>query len=205
MRMPLRLSLILLVFAPAMRAQDAPRVEIFGGPSYARLDISDIKYVNAIGWHTSFFENVNSWFGAGVDVSGHFSSPKFDVGVPNAPLPVDAAVNTYLYGPRISFRRWQHFTPYLEGLVGAANIRFTPRGLNNVSSTTFATALGGGIDYAISDRFAIRVIEADYLLTRFRELGVDPVTDKLTLNGPRRTQNNVRASTGIIFRFGHRR
>lgn len=65
-------------------------------------------------------------------------------------------------------------------------------GLTNVvSSTTFATALGGGVDITVNRHLAVRLIEADYLLTRFRELGFDPDTLEPTFSGPRRTQNNV--------------
>ena len=52
------------------------------------------------------------------------------------------------------------------------------------SDTSFATALGGGIDYKIIRPVAWR-FQGDYVQTRF--FGA--------------TQNNVRISTGIVFRF----
>jgi len=48
--------------------------------------------------------------------------------------------------------------------------------------------LGGGLDYKLSDRFAIRPVKVDYLMTRFSETGTS-----------NQTQNNLRVSTGIVF------
>jgi opacity protein-like surface antigen len=52
------------------------------------------------------------------------------------------------------------------------------------SDTSFATAVGGGIDYKIIRPIAVR-LQGDYVQTR--------------LFGA--TQNNVRVSTGIVLRF----
>jgi hypothetical protein len=51
--------------------------------------------------------------------------------------------------------------------------------------------VGGGVDYRVSSRFSIRPLKVDYLLTRFNEF--------TTTNT--QTQNNLRVSTGIVFRF----
>jgi hypothetical protein len=50
-------------------------------------------------------------------------------------------------------------------------------------------ALGGGLDWNATEHFGIRVVQAEYLLTRF---GVVNPTD---------TQNNARISTGVVFRW----
>ena len=46
--------------------------------------------------------------------------------------------------------------------------------------------LGGAVDVKVSDMVSIRIIQADYLLTRF--LGT--------------RQDNIRASAGIVLTFG---
>jgi outer membrane protein OmpA-like peptidoglycan-associated protein len=51
---------------------------------------------------------------------------------------------------------------------------------------------GGGLDVKVHHHFAIRVIQAEYLLTNF---------DDLT-TGKKATQNDMRLSSGIVFRFG---
>jgi opacity protein-like surface antigen len=58
------------------------------------------------------------------------------------------------------------------------------------SDTRFAMSVGGGFDYKLSDHFAIRPVKVDYLLSRFPETGTNA-----------QTQNNLRVSTGVVFRF----
>jgi hypothetical protein len=50
--------------------------------------------------------------------------------------------------------------------------------------------VGGGVDARVQTHFSIRILEVDYLMTRFER----------TVNTPG-YQNNVRVSTGIVFRF----
>lgn len=200
------LSLLFLLFASVIKAQETPQYEVFVGPSYARQDITDVKFINGIGWHASLDGTANNWLSAVFDFSGYYSSPKINVGL-SSPLPIDSSNYLYLFGPRFTYRKWQRITPFAEGLVGVSNFRFTASsvGLTNaVSSTTFAAAFGGGADYAVKDWLAIRLIEADYVVTRFREISVDQTTGQVSFNGPRRTQNNARASAGIVLRFGRR-
>jgi hypothetical protein len=51
-------------------------------------------------------------------------------------------------------------------------------------------AIGGGVDYRLTNRFSLRPLQVDYLLTRFNEG---------TPNN--QSQNNLRASTGIVIHF----
>jgi opacity protein-like surface antigen len=59
------------------------------------------------------------------------------------------------------------------------------------SQNAFAMTVGGGLDYRLSSRFSIRPAQVEYLLTRFNEF-----TDSRA-----QSQNNLRVSTGIVFRF----
>jgi len=58
------------------------------------------------------------------------------------------------------------------------------------TQNAFAMTAGGGVDYKLLDHFSVRPFQAEYLMTRFGEgtLGT-------------RTQNNLRVSTGFLFRF----
>ncbi|HST10425.1 MAG TPA: hypothetical protein VLL05_08600 [Terriglobales bacterium] len=100
---------------------------------------------------------------------------------------------TFLFGPQISFRT-ERFSPFVHALFGAAHttesVAFPlippggPTATVSLSDTSFATALGGGVDLALSHSLAWR-IQGDYLQSRVFH----------------RTQNNFRMSTGIVFRF----
>jgi len=72
------------------------------------------------------------------------------------------------------------FRPFAEALFGAGHVSTNGVG----SDSSFATALGGGLDYRIIRPIAWR-FQGDYVQTRF--FG--------------NTQNNVRISTGIVLRF----
>ena len=61
------LGLILsLIFAAPSFSQNTPRIEVFGGATWLRADLSPdlnpvgLAHVNAIGWEGSATENLNS-------------------------------------------------------------------------------------------------------------------------------------------------
>jgi hypothetical protein len=51
--------------------------------------------------------------------------------------------------------------------------------------------LGAGVDWNVRDRFSIRPIQFDYVLTHLPEV----------TGGNNQTQNNLRVSAGIVFHF----
>ena len=90
--------------------------------------------------------------------------------------------NIVVLGPRVSVPVGK-FTPFAEALFGASRINASASGFSD-SDTSFATALGGGIDYRLIHGIGLRM-QADMLQTRF-------------FSG---TQNNFRLSTGIVLHF----
>jgi opacity protein-like surface antigen len=79
-------------------------------------------------------------------------------------------------------------TPYVHVLFGGAHASISVGGSSG-SVNAFAFALGGGVDAKLTHAVAFRVAQFDYLLTKFSD-GIDD------------RQNNVRISTGIVFRWG---
>jgi hypothetical protein len=55
----------------------------------------------------------------------------------------------------------------------------------------FAMTAGGGVDFKISQHFAVGPVQVEYFLTKFTDGGSNK-------------QNNFRYSAGIVFRFGTR-
>ena len=114
---------------------------------------------------------------------GHPESPPIRGGV-SPPLSLTS-------GPRFSYRSYHHFTPFAETLFGVAHAGASiGGGTLGTSQNSFAMTIGGGVDYRINNRFSLRPLQVDYLLTRFSEG---------TPNN--QTQNNLRASTGIVIHF----
>jgi hypothetical protein len=149
-------------------AARAQRVELFGGYSYLRLD-TGAGTVHLDGWDASGTIKTNSWIGLTGDFSGAYGSP----------FGPSTSLHTYLFGPQLSLPS-PIFSPFFHALVGGATTK-----TGNSSDTAFATALGGGLDTKIAPLLSFRIVQVDYLATRFGG----------------NTQNNLRVSTGIVIRF----
>ncbi len=168
--------------APAQA--EYPRAEVFGGYSYFRADDSlSFTGLNLHGWNAAFAGNVSGWFGIAGDVSGHYGSP--DVFGVNVPF-LDVHAHSFLVGPAFSYRS-ETVTPFAHFLIGTTRASAGVLGLT-YAKNALSAAVGGGVDIRISDRVAVRAIQADYLMTRFYD----------------ERQNNLRLSAGIVFRFGTR-
>ena len=215
-------ALILMMPVLASAQDDTPEVEVFGGYSYLRADeeligIGDDNE-DLHGWNGSVAYSLNDWFGLEADFAGHYGSDRTTLVSPvfgPTPFPsvtldvdADARQHTFLFGPRVT-ARGDRVTGFGHALFGGANIhreiRSTPvgpvpPGINPISfedsETSFAMAVGGGIDINLSDRVAIRAIQADYLMTRYE--------DERVFGSGADSQHNARFSVGIVFRFGSR-
>src|ERR1044072_7508743 len=90
--------LILLLGITAM-AQDTPKVELYGGYSYVGG--------NFHGWNAFVAGNVNKWFGLVADLSGHRG------GFDEIDVVERQKINSFLFGPRVSFRKHRRVTPFV--------------------------------------------------------------------------------------------
>ena len=177
---------LLLVFPLSVTAQqtDYPPVEVFGGYSYLRANPEGF---NLNGWNASFTGNLTNWFGIKGDFSGHYGSPSDQFGtIPG----VDINQHTFMAGPKLAYRT-RTFTPYAHFLIGAARAGTSIDDFDSTSSWALATILGGGLDLNLSRSVALRLGQADWLMTRF-DAGNDD------------QQNNFRFSAGIVFKLGTR-
>jgi hypothetical protein len=177
---------VLLLFAGLASAQ-VPSGNVFFGYSYYNTDLSSIDRANTNGWEATVEGKIIPLLSFVADVDGHYGSQNF----PQCAVPVgsggggcssfNANVTEYnfLFGPRVSFSAGR-FRPFAEALFGGGHVEAGAFG----NDTSFATALGGGLDYKIIRPIAWR-FQGDYVQTRFFDT----------------TQNNVRISTGIVLRF----
>jgi opacity protein-like surface antigen len=183
---------LLFLFAGLACAQ-VPSGNVFFGYSYEstnssafgpNLVASTVTRPNLNGWEASFEGKVLPWIGIVGDVAGHYGSENFTELTPNGPQTVSVTGHEqeYLVGPRLSVPVGK-FTPFAEVFVGAAHIH-TGGTLPTPSNTSFATAVGGGIDYRLIRFLAVRA-EGDYLHTDFYSTG----------------QNNLRLAFGLVLRF----
>lgn len=186
LKVPL-IGIALFLFAGLASAQ-LPSGNVFFGYSYENTNWSGFNHglgrPNLQGWEASFEGKLLPWLGVVGDVAGHYGSQSFVEPTPQGPtaLNVTGHEQEYLIGPRLSVPvgKW---TPFGEIMIGFAHIH-TGGTLPGPSNTSFATAVGGGIDYRVFRPIALRA-EGDYLRTSFFST----------------SQNNLRLSLGIVLRF----
>lgn len=151
--------------------------------SYIRANPSTtgLPSFNANGGSASFAYNFRSIFG----VTGEFSG--YHIGqIGRASVSTD--LFTYMFGPQLYFHHYSRFTPFAQELFGVAHDGSSA--FSGVSHNSFAMALGGGVDVPFRGHLSFRVGPIDYLWTQFPEVG-----------SGRRSQNNLRISSGIRWRF----
>ena len=162
------LALVLGMGLPVL-AQENSKAEIFGGYQYSR-----ISGANFNGWTGAFTANVNNWLGVKADISGAYKSES------------GASLHEYnfLFGPQVSYNHSDKVKPFAHALFGVSHAGAGFFGLS-ATENAFGMALGGGVDVGFNKNIAVRLVQADYFLTRFGGA----------------SQNNARISTGLVFRF----
>jgi len=148
------------------------------------------------GWEASFAYRWNH-IGLVLDTSGHYGSTNTEIecnfrfGCPPIPVKMRLTLQNYiLAGPRYYFGG-DRFDPFVHALFGythfnarcPANTVFAPAFIQKGHG--LGMALGGGVDVKIAPHFGYRLLQADYFLTHLN----------------RNTQNNLRASTGLLLKF----
>ena len=142
------------------------RVEIFGGAQFEHLQSS----YNAVGWNASLTGNFKHVLGITGDFSGVYKSRRG----------IDTSVYTYTLGPVLQ-ARLPVVQPFVHALFGGATV--TGSGL---SDNAFAMFLGGGLDLGFRRGIAFRLVQADWMMTKFAD----------------ETQNKQgRVSAGIVIKF----
>ena len=180
----------LLLLTTAGYAQ-VPAGNVFVGYSYMSADFVSGNRSNLNGWNGSIEGKVLPFIGIVADFSGHYGHVPLAVnpsctaviGGSCSGLNASANVHNFLFGPRVSVSVGK-VRPFAHALFGAGHISTTGSfGLSD-SDTSFAYAMGGGLDYHLIPLISWRV-QADMLQDRF--FG--------------NTQSNVRISTGIVIHF----
>src|SRR5712691_5900069 len=163
----------------------APRYELAGMYQYVNFVPGDpFANFNNHGSTVSFTYNPSSWLG----LTAEFGSYAFKRVVSGSSQ--SGEFNSYLFGPRLSWRHFDHLIPFGEFLVGGAH--GNPQLIGASGQSAFALAAGGGVDVALLRNLVWRFAQVDYLMTNFAGPAV----------GPTGRQNNFRAGTGVVFRWG---
>jgi len=188
MRKGLFILLTVWLFGTLAAAQIPTSGNLFAGYSYynTTLGINGRQSLN--GWEGSLEGKLFPipFLGIVADFSANYGDLKFPnpaatcpVQIDCEPLSVNSHVDNFLVGPRVSVSVGK-FRPFAEALIGVGHV--TTHGFG--SDTSFASGIGGGLDYRLISLLGWR-FQGDYLHTSLFNT----------------TQNNVRLSTGIVLRF----
>ena len=190
---------VLFMFAGLAAAQDqpAPKWELFGGYTVwnpgadvhgqlpgALLPLSSRLEWNPRGVGASATYNFDRWFGFTLDTSTNWGSGEKTL----ARRIDDAAFANISFGPKVTFRT-QHFSPFLELLIG--DHRLTPDAFHDIDK--LGLMFGGGLDLNLSRHVAIRLIRADYVMSNYRYAPT---------NVPSTQLYGVRLQTGLVLNLG---
>ncbi len=123
-------------------------------------------------------ENFNGWNGAVTGFAHHWLGITGDL---SGAYKNGVHVYTFMGGPTLTPTREHSVAPFVHALFGDVHASG-----GGVSDNAFGMALGGGLNlFGAHGHIGVRLVQADYLMSRFASA----------------TQNNVRLSTGVLFRF----
>lgn len=186
MRLICGILFLLTLLAGAAFAQ-LPSGNVFVGYSYLSADTNTPNRGNLNGWEGSVEKRVFPFLGLVGDVSGHYGTEQSNqfftvVGGGGGFPDTQGKLHSLMVGPRASVSV-RGVRPFAHVLVGGAWLSQSLAG-NSANDFSFATAVGGGVDFKLTKIAGWRV-QGDLLHTQ--------------LFGS--SQNNVRISTGLVFHF----
>jgi hypothetical protein len=154
---------LFFLFSISARAQS---IDLFGGYSYEHLGTSPARNLNGLEITAQY--KFKDWLGVAVDFDGQFGLPSH----------FDGRTLHFMAGPQISFPT--RLSPFVHVLAGIGHVAD-----NGITNTSFAGAIGGGIDLHIAPLVSWRIIQGDDIITQY-------------FGG---VQHSARVSTGLVFRF----
>jgi hypothetical protein len=161
------------VLAPAcLWAQDPPKAEVFGGFSVLHTTSGEPEEsFNPVGWQASLAGNINPKMGIVADFAGNYKD--------------GTKLHSYMGGLRYN-HRMDKVTPFAHAMLGGTRVGFEGGGMNG-----FSLGFGGGFDYVATERINIRVLQFDWVPTRFSAGGISDWKN-----------NMIRFGFGIVVKSG---
>jgi len=194
----------ILIFASVSSAQTAaPRWDLMGGfTEYlaggefsAYLPDGDLGpnpgQIPTEGFQVGLSRSVKSYFRVVGELNSVFGKQAIAV----EHLPPGGQYNSggevmAMFGPEAVWRAPKRFDFFAHFLIGVAHAwdNQTPA-LSNDGRTSWNLGPGFGMDWRASHRFAVRIVEADWITSHFPKQDFD-------------AEDNWRFSTGLVFHFG---
>jgi opacity protein-like surface antigen len=206
-------GLLLFTSGAALAQENYPKIETAPAFMYIRTSSGINPFVlngrlvspqplNCVGGGGTFAYNFSSLIGIAADLGGcKILSNTAAVG-----NTIDGNEFTYLFGPRLTYRSGSRFEPFVEVNFGGARVSVsckstaipcvTATGGREFSTNAFALTAGGGFQIKLSHRFALRLVQAEYLYTRFGNNCGLPIC-----SNNNNSQNSFRLKSGIVIKW----
>jgi hypothetical protein len=187
-------AFIFLGMAANTLAQSIPKWDLFGGYSQdlAGAGIAGERQLRSNGAQVELDRVVTSYFRVTAQFNAQFADHLVNIAPP--PPPGGEHVNSKellgLFGPEATYRglnRFDIFGHFLVGLAYGRDNEF-PK-IPTAADTTWAYAVGGGVELKLARRVSARLVGFDWITTHF------PV------NSPE-AQDNWRVDSGFVFHLG---
>ena len=205
-------GLLLFTSGAAVAQENYPKIETAPAFMYIRTSAGFNPFVvngrtitpqaiNCAGGGGTIAYNFSSLIGLAADLGGCkiFSNA---YGLGNT---VDGNEFTYLFGPRLTYRSGSRIEPFVEVNFGGMRLSLTcnSSALNCINATggktftknAFALTAGGGFQIGLSRKFSLRLVQAEYLYTRFGN------NCGLAVCGNNNSQNSFRLKSGIVIKW----
>ena len=182
------------------------RLEAFGGYSYLHFN-SGFSNTPALvaatstnmgmnGWTIAGTYNVTNYFGATAEFSGQYVGDFFGLNHTFPGQPTRTHVHNFLFGPTLTYRKNTKIAPFARILLGDSHATILNEGFaSSLTRDALALAAGGGVDYKVGNRLAVRLAQFDYIHSNF-----DYSNDFVFFSGFSTSQNHFRYSAGIVIK-----
>ena len=187
MRKTCAITFILLIFTAISQGQIPRSGNAFFGYSYSGGQVFNGGPIDISmnGGEGTLEGKFLPWLGGVADFDWHYGGANTGcIGIGCTPLEfrLNGSRHSVLFGTRVS-TTLKKFTPFAQALFGFSHQSNVGGGISN-SAMGFSEAIGGGLDYKLVGAVELRA-QADWMHT----------------NLFRGSQNKLRISTGVVFRF----
>jgi len=180
-----KLSLVALFLLFCGTFAVAQKAELGAGWDYLHIDCNGCSDASVPG---GFFVDGTYYFAKAIGLTGDFQYHKKTFSGTGG---ATGRLLSFHGGPRVKGHMGK-FEPFAHVLLGVTNLNESdPSG--SVSDNAFSMKLGGGLDVAFSQHFALRLAEFNYYMTKFG------VNSPVNPNGNDK-QNNITFGVGVVIR-----
>ena len=163
------------------------KYEVYGGFAYSALNQVNTSRYALGGINVSVTRNFGKYFG--VTAEGDYF--KYSLGSGSIPNPGNPSIESVFGGPQLHANLYGKFNGFFHVLLGGEHTG----GNSQTPNISFAGGPGGGLEYSLSPRLALRA-SGDYIGASFSPIDNSPELKY----SPHRTWD-PRASVGAVYRF----